>query len=503
MRVLYELMSDKWRVCRFGSSAAVGCRGFGRTVFVWGLLTGGGLAAQVSDPEVLIGRGLDAAAIQELTENLVSTMASEEVNLAALLRRVLAEGPNAGRERLLAGLAIYNNVLSGLTPERIEMMASDTGAWGGIEELRNMFGEEPSRADLARMGLSYARNIRDLGEEISAIVEEEFVRQKEHGSSPSGTRAFGLLFGLARYFHQLVGSVEARDAAFAAWLEVDGNEEAFLGEAGVRDRLEEIPGGLKEIGRGVPLHFLLMKAPQEAHPVVGRRLDSRLRRVAQELLAQGGPGLSAEELMEIQLRASGLLDLHEDAWSMRTVTGAAWLLAAERPLAAGSAQTVYEYGCGSADKGCGVLAALLYFGPDDPSLASIQPRLEALIAQRLAAARSARREMCEKRVSAARQEVTRVSEADALKRERETLDSEARTETGKIEAVLELAELVDRPSPVLLDAILEYWSEERDSKAEDILVRRGVLERSALPVAAVLPALGDCLAGEAGRSVLQ
>ena len=504
MRVLDELTRDRWRVRRFGRLATAGLRGFGGAVFLLGLVNGGVLTAQAADPEVLFRRDVDVAAIQEVTEDLVSIMASEEVNLAALLRRVLAEGPDVGREQFLASLAVYNNIVWGVTPERTEMMASDTGAWGGIEELRNMFGEEPSRADLAGMGVAYARNIRGLGEEIPAIVEEEFLRQQEQegGASASDTRVFGLLFGLARYFQQ-VGSVEARDAAFAAWIEVDGNKEAFLGEVGVRDRLEEIPGGLKAMGRVIPLHLLLMKVPQEAHPVEGRRVDPRLRRVAQELLRQGGPALSAEELMEMQRQASGLLDLHEDAWSMGTVVGAAWLLAAERPLAEGSAQAVYEFGCGSVDRACGVLAALLYFGPDDPSLASVQPRLEASMAQWLSGARSARREMCEKRTSAATSaEVARLAEADAVKREREKLDQQTRAETEKIEAVLELLELVERPSRLLLDAVFEYWAEERDLKAQEILVRRGMLEASALSDATALPALEDCLAEEAGPSVL-
>ena len=78
----------------------------------------------------------------------------------------------------------------------------------------------------------------------------------------------------------------------------------------------------------------------------------------------------------MQLQAGGMVGLHEDAWSTMSVSGAAWLLAAERPLAAGGAEAAYEFGCGAVGRGCAVLAAVLYSGADDPSLASIQPRLD-------------------------------------------------------------------------------------------------------------------------------
>lgn len=495
MRVFNEMRGRSYLKHRMGGTLSVALALVGGAGCLQVALNGGVLAAQEVDPEVFVREDAGASAIEHATENIVAIMASGEVDLTALVRRVLAEGTGEGRERFFAALALYNNLLSGIPPERSEMMAADTGAWGGLEELRNMFGEEPSRADLARMGVAYGRNIRSLGEEIPRIVEEEYRRQQEGAPSASDTRVFGLLFGVAQYFEQL-GSVEARDAAFGAWMEVESAEEAFFRELRVqdRDRLEAIPGGLAAVGRGVPLFFLLRQVPQDAQPLVGRRLNPRLRWVAHDLLRQGGPELSAEELREMQLQAGGMLALHEDAWSMMTVVGAAWLLAAERPLAEGSAQSVYEFGCGSADRGCAMLVALLYSGPDDPSLASIQPRLERTIAQWLFDSSAARREMCKRRLSGTGAVVGPLPVDGSVRREREELDSETRTETGRIQAALDLVELIDLPARILLDAVFEYWAEERDPKAQEILVRAGMLGASALPDSAALPALGDCLA---------
>ena len=110
--------------------------------------------------------------------------------------------------------------------------------------------------------------------------------------------------------------------------------------------------------------------------------------------------------------------------------------------------------------------------------------------------------MCDKRRSADGAVAAWLAEEDTVKRGREELDRQTQAETETVKGVLDLAELIDRPSALLLDAVFEYWAEERDPKAQEILVRRGVLEAPALSDATALAALGDCLAEEAGPSVL-
>ena len=500
--LVFDQMTERRSLVRWlGGRLAVAPVALATTGCLGLVLSVGALAAQEVDPEVFVRSDAGRDAIEHGLENMISIMASDETDLVELVRRVLAEGTEETRERFFGALSLFNSLLGGIPPEMSELMAADVS--GGVRQLRNMFGETASRTELARMGRAYARNVRSLQEQIPAIVEGEFRRQQEAGATAHDTSVFGFLFGIAQYFEQL-GSVEARDAAFAAWMEVEGAEELFFEEFTDidRERVKAMPAGLATVGRGVPLWFLLMQVPQDEHPLVGRRLDPRLRQVARELLRQGTPELRPEELREMRRQAGGMVGLHEDAWSTMTASGAAWLLAAERPLADGSAAAAYEFGCGAVNRGCAVLAAVLYSGPDDPSLASIQPRLEDSIAQWLAGARSVRRELCEKRTSADGAVVARLAEEDTVKRGREELDRQTQTETETIEAVLDLAELVDRPSPLLLDAVFEYWAEERDPKAQEILVRRGMLEASALSDSTALPALGDCLAEEAGPSVL-
>ena len=430
----------------------------------------------------------------------VGALFREDVNLAAWFGEVLAKGRPEARDAVSQAFLLAWGPL--FIPEWIEFAAENhrsakeiyegwpdrgDGDWvptmeglrsredggGLLAELSDSVPDDEAR----RLALVFAGQMRRVWAALPRLLEEEYDRRRRSGTigsrPPSGSgEVLEVLLQALAYYQERWGTEETRAAAWAKWM---------------KDRE----------ARGLPTEVVGVEAPWNlygmsiAHrqlgesdiPVEGRELPPEVRRVALALTAEPRTELRHDERLE----------------------AAVSLLANERPLAEETGRRIFDLYCGSLDGACFEKLNLLYAGPDDPSLRSIEADVGGRVVESLAGLVEEKERHCGALVECDGAEcpavIRVVSETDwpeehgtpperSSRMGNETwtrmrglkgADGEdqfrvtvpARERIGSIgeelqEALALVGRLEDVPRPVL-DGVFEFWSTERFPEARRIL----------------------------------
>jgi hypothetical protein len=412
----------------------------------------------------------------------------EDVDLASWFGEVLAKGRPEAREAVSQALMFWMTLHP--LPERIEFAARNHAsaqemfegwpqearlpkAWvPTMERLRSgenglgLLAELPETVadeEAERLALASASQMRRIQAALPRLVEEEYDRRQRSGTIGSDEVLEVLLSGLA--FLQEWGTEETHAAAWATWVkkrEAQGLPTVVVGV--------EAPWNLFGV--------FVADRSESGYPLEGRTLAPGVRRVAlaltEEVPAKLGP------------------DLGTGKWEARSnveaLEAAVTLLANERPLAEETGRRVFDLYCGmpvgirsdsiSLDGGCFEKLNLLYAGPDDPSLRSIEGDVGGHAVESLAGL-----------VEEADRQCGTLAETEAGGREeppaggvtwsRAEGETEARVSVPvrerirsigeHLQEVLALVGRLDAVSRPVLDGVFEFWSKERFPEARRIL----------------------------------
>ena len=303
-----------------------------------------------------------------------------------------------------------------------------------------------------RLALAFASQMRRVQEALPGLVEDEYDRRQRSGTIGSDD-ALGVLLLCLAFLQEHVGTEETRQAAWTAWMK------------------EREARGLpaKVVGVEAPWNlFGMMIAHSElgesGFPLEGRALSSGVRRVALALTAE--PAL-ADRLAE------GEADAFEAAVA---------LLVNERPLAEETGERILDLYCGSLDGGCFEKLNLLYAGPDDPSLQSMEADVSGLVIESLVGLVEEAERQCG--VLAALEAEVSLAAGGQLdprqeRRSRYRIESVGyRIESvgRELQDVLALVGRLDSVPRPVLEGVFGFWSTERFPEARRILEENDWLE---------------------------
>ena len=398
----------------------------------------------------------------------------EDVDLASWFGEVLARGRPEAREAVSEFIAFSIPLYP--SPERIEFAAGNhTSAkemfegWP-LETLPNVFGGDivasvptmerlRSREDgggllaklpetvaddeARRLALVFASQMRRVQAALPRLLEEEYDRRQRSGTIGSDEVLDVLLSGLA-FFQEEWGTEGTRAAAWAKWVkerEARGLPTVVVGV--------EAPWNL--FGMGIA-HYEL---GESGYPLEGRTLAPGVRRVALALTAEppAEPGPRNTCRPGPCPPSNGL-------------EAAVALLANERPLAEETGKRILDLYCGSLDGDCFEKLNVLYAGPDDPSLRSMEADVGKHVVESLAGLVEETERQCgvlaqfEAEVSPAAGGSSRPGQ-----RTRRRIWSIGE----ELQEILALVGRLDSASRPVLDGVLEFWSTERFPEARRIL----------------------------------
>ncbi len=427
----------------------------------------------------------------------------EDVDLASWFGEVLARGRPEAREAvsefIVFSIPLYPS------PERIEFAAGNhTSAkemfegWP-LETLPNVFGgdivasvptmerlrsredgggllaklpETVADSEARRLALVFASQMRRVQAALPRLLEEEYDRRQRSGTIGSDEVLDVLLSGLA-FLQEEWGAEGTRAAAWAKWVKEREARGLPTEVVGV-----EAPWNL--FGMGIA-HYEL---GESGYPLEGRTLAPGVRRVALALTAEppAEPGPRNTCRPGPCPPSNGL-------------EAAVALLANERPLAAETGRRIFDLYCGipvgirshtaSLDGGCFEKLNLLYRGPDEPSLRSLEADVGRHVVDSLAGLVEETERQCG---------ILAESEADGPKdspaagatwtREEGEVEyrvivpvrERIRSIGEQLQEVLALVGRLDSVSRPVLDGVFEFWSAERFPEARRILEENDWLE---------------------------
>lgn len=416
----------------------------------------------------------------------------EDLDLASWVGEVLAKGRPEARELVggqVVGMLSFHMAAS--TPETLEFAAVNRrsakemfeGWRGDIVDGVPTMGRLRSREDgggllaelpesvqddeARRLALVFAGQMRRVQTALPRLLEEEYDRTRSSGTIGSDEVLDLLLQSLA-LLQEHVGTEETRAAAWAKWVKERETRGLPTKVVGV-----EAPWNL--FGMGIA-HEL----GESGYPLEGRALAPEVRRVA------------------LALTAAPRTELRHD----ERLGAAVSLLANERPLSEETPRRIFDLYCGSLDGGCFEKLNLLYAGPDDPSLRSIEADVRGRVVESLAGLVEEKERHCgalaecdgaecpavirvvsetdwpedygtppERSSRMGDETWTRTKGADGEGQFRVTVP--ARERIGSIgEELQEVLALVGRLDAVprsVLDGVFEFWSTERFPEARRIL----------------------------------
>ena len=403
------------------------------------------------------------------TVDSVGALFREDVDVASWFGEVLARGRPEARDGVSQ---FFVSWISLFPPEWIEFAAEnrraveeifedwsvrDVGEIPTMQHLRSRGSLVDLLADLPesvpddearRLALVFAGQMRKVQAALPRLVEEEHDRRRSSGTIGADEVLDVLLRGLA-WLQGTWGTEETRAAAWATWM---SEREA----QGLPTRV---------VGVEAPWNLFGMGLAYELGEVEGRALAPGVRRVALALTAERSTAPGADDGLE----------------------AAAVLLANERPLAEETGRRVFDLYCGtpvgirshthSLDDGCFEKLNLLYRGPDDPSLRSIEADVGRHVVESLAGLVEERDRQCgvlaeseadgSEDAPAAGVRWTQVGEGELL------LTVPVRYRLGSIgkqlQEVLALVGRLDNVPRPVLDGVFEFWSTERFPEARRIL----------------------------------
>ena len=400
----------------------------------------------------------------------------EDVDVASWFGEVLARGRPEAREMVAGqiGLAIFLSAAS--TPEMLEFAAQNyrpakemfegwpddivdgvptmerlrAGDAGGLlSELPETLADDEAR----RLTLVFARQMRGIRALLPQLLEDEFDRRQSLGTSGFDEEPLDLLLSSLPLLQEYVGTEETRAAAWAKWVE---EREA----RGLPTKVVGVEAPWNLFGMG-----LAYELGEDRIPLEGRALAPGVRRVALALISEPPTERGPDNELEAPVA----------------------LLANERPLAAETGRRVFDLYCGtpvgirshtdSLDDGCFEKLNLLYRGPDDPSLRSIEADVGRHVVESLAGLVEERDRQCgvlaeseadgSEDAPAAGVRWTQVGEGELL------LTVPVRYRLGSIgkqlQEVLALVGRLDNVPRPVLDGVFEFWSTERFPEARRIL----------------------------------
>ncbi len=424
------------------------------------------------------------------TADSVGALFREDVDLAAWFGEVLERArPEAlqswdfdgetAREVVSEVFLFLVLMAGGALPEWIEFAAENhrsakemsegwpadiVGMVPTMEHLRDDNGPLAQLSDnveddeVRRMALALASQTRRVQEALPRLVEDEYDRRQRSGTIGSDDVLGGLLGHLA-LVQEHVGTEETREAAWTAWMK---EREA----RGLPAKVVGVEAPWNLFGMGIAHSEL----GESGFPLEGRALSPGVRRVA---LA-----LTEEPALADRLAAKGEADGFEAAVA---------LLANERPLAEETGKRILDLYCGSLDGLCFEKLNLLYAGPDDPSLQSMEADVSGLVIESLVGLV----EEAERQCGVLAELEAEVSPAAGghrdPSRERWELAQGhlgAGRETryriisiGKeLQDVLALVGRLDSVPRPVLEGVFEFWSTERFPEARRILEENDWLE---------------------------
>lgn len=446
-------------------------------------------AATVEEALLELGNALHGPFDGQWSVDSVGAWFREDVDRASWFGEVLARGRPEAREAVCEFLVGWIGIFP--PPEWIEFAARNRTSvqemfegWPQEEMLPDVWvptmerlrSEEDGGGLLARLSetvavdearrlaLAFASQMRRVQAALPRLVEEEYDRRQRSRTIGSDEVLDALLSGLA--FLQEWGTEETRAAAWAKWVkkrEAQGLPTLVIGV--------EAPWNL--FGFGIALHEL----GESGYPLEGRSLAPGVRRVALELTeevpAELGPDLGAGNW--------------EARSSVQALEFAVTLLANERPLAEETGRRIFDLYCGmpvgirsdrfSLDGGCFEKLNLLYAGPDDPSLRSMEADVGRHAVESLTGL-----------VEEADRQCGTLAESEADGREEPPAGGVTWSQIGEAEyrvtvpvrerirsigehlqEVLALVGRLDTVSRPVLDGVFEFWSKERFPEARRIL----------------------------------
>ena len=277
------------------------------------------------------------------------------------------------------------------------------------------------------------------------------------------------------------GTEETRAAAWAKWVKEREARGLPTEVVGV-----EAPWNL--FGMGIARYEL----GQSRFPLEGRTLAPAVRRVALALTAEPPAGQGPHDTCR-----------RGPCPPSNGLQAAVALLANERPLAEETGRRIFDLYCGSLDAVCFEKLNLLYAGPDDPSLRSIEAEVGGYVVESLAGLVEEKERQCGVLAECSDADCTtvvrlvggpedppaahgvRIRSGDEtwIRAEGEVqfrVTVPVRERIGSIgEQLQEILALVGRldtvPRPVL-DGVFEFWSTERFPEARRILEENDWLE---------------------------
>ena len=395
------------------------------------------------------------AALEPMMDDPTRLWREENVDVLELLVDVLRRGSEDGREHWACLFSSFYYGVAGLAPEyyaSVPVASEEFRYWLDALQVPSHMAAAEAREAV----VEFLRDMRRFRDAVpSLLVEEDERRGAPENSDGFGCSVIESLLWIESAA-QVRGTEEARRAAVLALKEHLGPPE-WERRGFPTQRLEQ----------RVVLDLVLEELPEASQPNVVRELDPVVRAAA--------AGALYDEDHEVPDLAAGLL-------------------AQERPLAAGSAELVYEARCAERDNGCNHYLEELYRGPDDSALEEIRGRVEARVLRVLEEAREERRAACERR-SGLLESVgsDEVGGEPRLDRKLEWTEADIREASSRLDGVLGVVERMDSLSPELLESLLRYWTEERDPRAQAVLEGEGALEADALDQTVKLGAVGDCL----------
>ena len=381
----------------------------------------------------------------------------EDVDLASWVGEVLARGRPEARE-LVGGqiIGMVGFLALSSTPEMLEFAVKNHRSakemfegWPGeivafvptMERLRSredgggLLAELPETvadSEARRLALVFASQMRRVQAALPRLLEEEYDRRQRSGTIGSD-EVLDLFLSSLGVLQEYVGTEVARAAAWAKWVKEREARGLPTEVVGV-----EAPWNL--FGMGIA-HYEL---GESGYPLEGRTLAPGVRRVALALTAEPPTELGPDNSLE----------------------AAVALLANERPLAEETGKRILDLYCGSLDGDCFEKLNVLYAGPDDPSLRSMEADVGRHVVESLAGLV----EETERQCGVLAQFEAEVSPAaGGSSGPGERTRRRIRSIGEELQEILALVGRLDSVSRPVLDGVFEFWSTERFPEARRIL----------------------------------
>ena len=226
----------------------------------------------------------------------------------------------------------------------MERLRSEEDGGGVLAWLSETVADDEAR----RLALAFASQMKRVQAALPGLVEEEYDRRR--GSETMGSDPVRRTLLASLVFLQELGTEETRAAAWATWVK---KREA--------QGLPTVVVGVEAPWKLFPVFHELDEADQ---PIEGRALPPGVRRVA----------LALTKEVPAELGPEYVDGNWESRHSVEALEYAATLLANERPLAEETGRRIFDLYCGMpvGIRHCFEQLNLLYAGPDDPSLRSME-----------------------------------------------------------------------------------------------------------------------------------